>query len=151
MSELANQMDLGAFVAHLLQHMPHQVSDVQVNLLVNGGVHDHNLGPRNLEQATQTMLRTSFLGVVDCLKKSLVAGQHFLNPVFPNLDCTPTAVNVSKGLDGTLEDRTLRLRNACGPQLYAELIRRNTLELELVSRARAEVERRFRLAKNQAA
>ena len=33
-----------------------------------------------------------------------------------------------------------------GDRLYAELVSRNAIDLELVNRARAEVERRFRLA-----
>jgi len=42
-----------------------------------------------------------------------------------------------------LEKRKQRLREACGDRLYEELVRRNAMDLELVERARVEVDRRF--------
>ena len=150
-SELANQLDLGRFVAHLLEHMPNQVNDVQVGFLANGAMHTGDPGTQDLDRATRRMMQTSFLGVVDCFEKSLIAGQHFLNPVFPNLNCAQSPVNVSQGLQGTLAERKARLRDACGPRLYADLTRRNAAGLELVDRARGEVERRFNLALNHGA
>jgi hypothetical protein len=84
------------------------------------------------------MLKTSFLGVVDCFQESLVAGQHFVRPVFPNLALAQPPANTSGNADGAA---------AAGiePDVLSEFVRLNALDAELVSRARAEVRRRLSL------
>jgi hypothetical protein len=89
------------------------------------------------------MLKTSFLGVVDCFNESLIAGQHFLRAVFPNLALAQQPANVSSGLENAIEARIEKFQKACDADVYAELVRLNALDLELVNRARAEVRRRF--------
>lgn len=145
-SELASRLDLGDFVAQLMSRMPHWCCDVQVGFLAGGTDPPHTLGKSHIERASRTVLQTSFLGVVDRFDQSLIAGEFFLRPVFPGLHCTASRLNTTNGLDGTLAERKRQLRDACGDRLYAELESRNALDLELVNYARAEVERRFRLA-----
>ncbi len=136
-SDLANSLPLDQFVEHLLTNMPHWLSDVQVHLLGDG----------DLDRATEAAMGTAFLGVVDCFDQSVIAGRHLLDPVFPNLDCDEPPVNVSKGFEGSLAARRQSFKQACGPRLFAELLNRNRLDLELVERARREVGRRLNLAK----
>jgi hypothetical protein len=119
------------------------VNDVQVNLLANGMVNDQPKGREDLERATERMLETSFLGVVDCFNKSLIAGQHSLRTVFPNLDCGQEPVNVSGGMGRPLADRIETFRAACDPHTWSELVRMNQMDQELLRRARAEIDRRF--------
>lgn len=145
-SEIANRLDLRGFVEHLLSHMPNWACDVQVDFLAGDNVPRHTFGKTHLDRAIRTMMQTSFLGVVDCFEQSLAAGEFFLRSVFAALHRAKPAVNVSKGLDATCEERKFRLREACGERLYTELVSRNALDLELVDRARTEVERRFSLA-----
>jgi hypothetical protein len=95
------------------------------------------------------MMQTSFLGVVDCFDQSLVAGQHFLRPVFPELECAAEVTNATAGLDGTLERRRAGVRDDCAPKVYDELLRLNALDDKLVDLARTEVARRFRLVKTE--
>jgi hypothetical protein len=90
------------------------------------------------------MMATSFLGVVDCFDQSVAAGAHALRCAFPELDCDRPPVNVSDGLQGTVATRTENLRQACAPEVFEELLRLNSLDRQLVDRARAEVLRRFR-------
>jgi hypothetical protein len=142
MSELANRTALGDFIAGMIQDFPLFVKNVQVNLLACGGDSDEP-EPRDLDLAIQRMLATSFLGVVDCFDQSVAAGAHALRCAFPELDCARPAVNVSDGLDGTVASRTENLRQACSPEVYEELLRLNSLDRQLVDRARAEVLRRF--------
>jgi len=143
MSGLANRTALGDFIAGMIQDFPLFVKNVQVNLLACGGDSDEPQ-PRDLDLAVQRMLATSFLGVVDCFDQSVAAGAYALRCAFPELDCARPAVNVSDGLEGTVASRTEKLRQACAPEVYEELLRLNTLDRELVDRARAEVLRRFR-------
>lgn len=137
-SDLARDQPVGGFIAGLVKDHAYRVSNVQVNLLANGIVNDPP-AEGDLIRATQVMLRTSFLGVVDCFDESLIAGQHFLRPVFPGLALAQQPANVSGG------SRREEFRGACDPEVYAELVKMNALDAELVNRARAEVQRRFSL------
>lgn len=137
-SDFANRLPLGGFVASLIHEMPWYISDAQVNLLANGIANDIP-APGDFERAVAKMLRTSFLGVVDRFQESLAAGQHFLRPVFPTLDCTAEMENVSGGQTGSLQQ-------ACDPAVYAEVMRMNGCDLKLVELARIEIGRRFRIA-----
>jgi hypothetical protein len=143
MSDLANRATLGDFIAGMIQDFPLFVKNVQVNLLACGGDSDEP-EPRDLDVATERMMATSFLGVVDCFDQSVAAGARALRRAFPELDCNRPAVNVSDGLQGTVASRIEKLRQACTPEVYEELLRLNALDRQLVDRARAEVLRRFR-------
>ena len=134
-SDFANRLTLGGFIARLIEEMPWHINDAQVNLLANGIANDPPT-QGDFERAVGKMLRTSFLGVVDRFNESLIAGQHFLRPVFPTLDCSAEMENVSS-------KRAANLRDACDPGVYAELVRLNAYDSRLVDLARAEVERRF--------
>jgi hypothetical protein len=142
MSELANRAGLGDFVSGMIRDFPLFVKNVQVNLLACAGDSDEP-EPRDLHLATERMLATSFLGVVDCFGQSVAAGAYALRRVFPELDCDRPPANVSDGLHGTVASRCEKLRQACAPGDYEELLRLNALDRELVDRARAEVLRRF--------
>jgi hypothetical protein len=142
MSDLANRATLGDFIAGMIRDFPLFVKNVQVNLLACGGDSDEPEA-RDLDLATERMMATSFLGVVDGFGQSVAAGAHALRCAFPELDCDRPAVNVSDGLQGTVASRTENLRQACAPEVYEELLRLNALDRQLVDRARAEVLRRF--------
>jgi hypothetical protein len=141
-SELAREGPVGAFVAGLVEHHAYRVSNVQVNLLANGIVNDPPV-ETDLTRATEVMLKTSFLGVVDCFFESLVAGQYFIRPVFPSLALAQQPANVSGSLEDAMQARIEKFRQACDPDVFSELVRLNTLDSELVNRARTEVHRRF--------
>jgi hypothetical protein len=143
--QLANDHTLGDFVRRLVEEMPWTVNDVQVNLLANGLVHDQPRGVSDLDVAARRMLDTSFLGVVDRYNESLVAGQHGLSALFPGLNCVQAPVNDSAAPGLTFEQRQEQFRNSCDGGVYAELLRLNEMDLELLRRARDEVRRRFEL------
>ena len=96
-SDMANRAGEGEFVAHLIENYPWMVNDVQVNLLANGVVNDQPQGEQDLHRATDRMMETSFLGVVDRFGESIIAGQHALRIVFPDFNCAQAPVNVSAG------------------------------------------------------
>ena len=142
MSDLANNCSLGDFVAGTIRDHSLFIRNNQVNLLACGGDSDEP-GERDLEVAVRRMRATSFLGVVDCFNESVIAGAAALQRAFPELDCARPAVNVSRGMQGTLADRIGELRDACGPDVFNELLRITALDRHLVDLARAEVLRRF--------
>jgi len=136
-SDLARDQPIGGFIAGLVKDHAYRVANVQVNMLANGIVNDPP-AEADLARATEVMLKTSFLGVVDRFQESLIAGQYFVRPVFPNLALAQQPANVSVGAS-----RMETFRAACDADVYAELVRLNALDTELLSRARAEVNRRF--------
>ncbi len=142
-SDFANELPLGEFLAALIREMPWYVSNAQVNLLANGIAND-TPSPTDFDRALAKMLRTSFLGVVDCFHESLVGGQYFLQPAFPELACFGDAANATEGLRATLAARKERVQAACGLSVYEELVRLNAMDSKLVDLAREEVMRRFR-------
>jgi hypothetical protein len=91
------------------------------------------------------MRSTAFPGVVDCFRESLLAGKHFLRPVFPGFNLDQPAANVSGGMRGTLESRIAAMCSACQPTVWAEVLRLNALDTELVKQTRLEVRRRYAL------
>jgi hypothetical protein len=143
-SDLARDKSIGGFIAGLVEHHAYRVSNVQANMLANGIVNDPPV-EADLARALEVMLKTSFLGVVDCFQESLIAGQHFLRPVFPNLALAQQPANVSSGLEDAMTARIEKFRLACDPQVFADLVRLNALDSELVNRARMEVRRRLSL------
>ena len=142
-SESANTLTLGEFIATLINEMPWYINDAQVNLLANGIVNDCP-SSQDFDRAAAQMLRTSFLGVVDLFGESMVAGQYFVQPGFPELACWGVPTNTTAGVDSTLEERKALVREACDSETYSELLRLNAMDSKLVDLARAEVERRFR-------
>ena len=142
---LAHETTLGRFVAHLVERSPHLVNDIQVTMLATDGAYRRPSSERDLAHATETLLDMSFPGVADCFYESMVAGQYFWTPVFPDFENAAMPANVSSEAGSTLESRREEVRAACGKSLYDELEKLNVLDRELVSRARAEVGRRFRL------
>jgi hypothetical protein len=143
-SELAGATDLGGFVAGMVRDFPLRIRNVQVNLIAAAGDSDQPT-PDDLEIATARMLGASFPGVVDLFDQSIATGQYFLRQVFPELDFSLPPVNVSQGLGGTVESRTMRLREVCDSVVFDELLRLNDLDFQLVERTRAEVLRRAAL------
>jgi hypothetical protein len=136
-SDLACEQTVGGFVAGLVEQHAYRASNVQVNMLANGIVNDVPV-EADLDRAIAVMLQTSLLGVVDLFSESLVAGQYRLRPVFPRLALAQQAANVSSA-------RMEKFREACDADVFAELVRLNALDTELLNRARAEVRRRFSL------
>ena len=143
-SAYANELELGDFIARLIKEMPWYMNDVQVNLLANGVVNDCP-SKADLERATLRLMRISFPGVVDCFSESLVAGQYFLHPIFPELDCLAPALNVSTKAEKAIGERLVRVRDACSKKVFGELMDLNAMDLELLERARQEIRRRCSL------
>jgi hypothetical protein len=138
MSDLANRSSLGEFVAGLIGDYPLFVRNNQVNLLACAGDSDEP-DERDLEVALRRMRAISFPGVVDCFEQSVAAGTFALRRAFPELKCDRSAVNVSKGMQGTLAGRIEEVRQACRPEVYEELVHITALDRRLVEEARLEI------------
>src|SRR6185503_17900357 len=106
----------------LVKDHAYRASNVQVNMLANGIVNDPPV-EADLPRAITIMMKTAFLGVVDCFDESLIAGQYTVRPIFPNLALAQQPANVSAGVDSATT-----FKQACDPEVYAELVRLNALD-----------------------
>ena len=140
-STLANKCEPGDFVAGMIRDHSLFVRNNQVNLIGCAGDSD-DPNETDLALAIRRMRQSSFLGVVDCFDQSIAVGAQRLHPAFPELDCARPAVNVSKGMSGTVTSRTAELQEACDPEVFAQLLRMTALDLRLVEAAREEIQRR---------
>ena len=140
-SDLANTLAPGAFVAKLIEDHPLQVRNVQVNLLAAGGDSDEPT-EQDLDVAVERMLDASFPGVVDMFGQSVEAGEYFLRQVFPELDCAVSPANVSARLEGDSASERASLRDLCEPAVFDELLRLNSLDFRLLDRVRADITQR---------
>lgn len=141
MSDLAQHCNLGEFMASMIRDFPLYSKNVQVNNLACFGDSDEPQ-EKDLELAIRRMRETSFLGVVDLFDDSVAAGEYALRRVFPELDSAIPAANVSRGLEGSLAGRTAQVQEACGEDIYRDLVRLNQLDFRLVEAARVEIRRR---------
>lgn len=131
------------FAARLVDESPHLVSNVQVNLLVDGGAFVRPLGERDLDRAIAVIGDMAIPGLVEMFEESLAAAEYFLRPAFPGLRLEYLPQNVSAS-PGGLEGKPAReWSDVLGSDLYKRLLRMNALDLELVRRTRIEILRRL--------
>lgn len=148
LAQLALARDEGGFVSHLLRYMPHMLTDVQINHIVNGAAFARAAGPQDLRTGSAILEDMSVPGVVELFDESLTAAEFFLGPCFPGIDLAYLAQNVSAP-DGHRpsgrEDILDLCRNAWGDDTFDAVLALNTWDLRLYEAARHEVLRRLHM------
>jgi hypothetical protein len=139
----AHREDMAGFMKLLLQQYPHIVNDAQVNYLANGGHYIRPADAEDLRRAVDAFCKAAVPGVTEIFDNSLAAAKYFLMPAFGALDFSHSHKNVSPGRAATLEERLLKMKTACGPEIYEALWNSNLLDLELVEQATREIQRRL--------
>jgi len=145
LSRMANEQSPRSFVKWLADQLPNMVSEVQVQLLANGGVFRRPADRDDLARAVQVMKQMSMPGLVEMFDESLVVAEYFLRPAFPALNLEYVARNVSDPAAQELSTQADRVKNIWGVDLYQELVRLNQLDLELHKATAQEITRRFSL------
>jgi len=87
------------------------------------------------ELARGRLRSSTICGVVDRLEESLALAEVRLGPFFPGLNLATTPQNVTSGRKASLQDRINDAEKACGTELFADVVARNTLDLELYQTA----------------
>jgi hypothetical protein len=131
------------FAKRLIDEAPHLASEVQVTQLANAGAFTRPASEDDLERASAVLREMAFPGLVEMFDESLVVAEHFLRPAFPRLRMEYIAQNRSQaGARAPLEGRDSG-EALWGGDLYGRLLRMNEMDMELVRRARGEIERRL--------
>ena len=127
----------------LLNEAPHQVNDVQVTLLANGGTFTRPADEQDLERATAVLRDMAFPGLVELFDESLVVAEYFLRPAFPKLWLEYVPQNVSHPARKLPAESREYWEDFWGKDLCERLLRGNAMDLELVHRAKLEILRRL--------
>jgi hypothetical protein len=130
---------------HLLDAAPHQISDVQVHQLANGGAFTRPASEYDLDKATHILHQMAMPGLVSMFDESLVAAEYFLRPAFPTIRLEHVPQNVTNGLHVLPGERLDYLIELWGAELYEKLARLNQMDMELFRRVRAEITQRLDL------
>lgn len=145
-SEIAKQLQIGSFIRELMHGYPHIINNAQLRIIC-GGERKPKLG--DLETGLALLKKASVTGTVEAYDESLATGEYELRRIFPELDLSYVAKNVSVRA-ASLQERLAQFHTACGADLYAQLTSLNELDFELVCAARQELARRFnQLAKRE--
>ena len=138
----ARQSSLPEFITWMCGAQPYSTVNAQTALLGNRGRYFFPPSPAHLRKAIVRMRNLAVLGVVERFDDSLIAAEHFLGRLFPNLDLSYLAQNVNPSRPATLVQQLEMMRDECGPTLYAKIEQLNALDLELVAAGEAELDRR---------
>jgi hypothetical protein len=130
---------LHGFIKFLIREHPNHVLSAQVRNLASAP-----LPPmaKHLDEAIARLRICALCSTVEDFKKAMIAAEHSLKPMFPNL-CMHYGTEINRspkieGYDGTLSS----LEEVLGKTLFSTLVDMNELDIELCKSASVEVERR---------
>ena len=141
----AKKMSLCEYLDYLLQYHPHQVNNVQVNILANNGRYLRPPNKQDFSAAKVRLNNVSTIGTLCLFDEALVAAEYFLYPAFGKLDLSYKSQNVHKDKHEELQSRLEHIKQECGDKLYEQLLLMNQLDLKLLEHTKKEVCRRLKL------
>lgn len=145
LGQMAAHTGVAEFLSQLLEGHPHQVCNLQTNLLANGGRFVRPPDAMDLQRATGIIQKCALPGLVDRFDESLTVAEYFWKPAFPALRLHYQPQNVSRSTSMSLAERHRRLRAQCGTTLFRQLRQANELDQRLYTAARRELGRRIGL------
>lgn len=96
-----------------------------------------------MSKATNQLKEIELLGLVGRFDESMVLFEECLSRIFPQIDLSYIAQNVSREASLTQEARLERLRETIGDEIYDVLLENNQQDIQLLSFAEEEVESRI--------
>ena len=142
LQEVVNNGDLREFLQRLVTEYPHLINDAQVNYLAHGGRYFRPPDESDLHRAAQIMQEAALPGSTNLFSISLATAEYYLGPAFGNLDLSyvnPRPCSFAE----SWRERVDKLRDLCGSLIYEQLLRMNTLDLQLIDITEAEIYRRY--------
>lgn len=142
----AKQRTTRDFLKLLIDKYPHYVNNVQVSFLASTS---RQRAEPALQAAIRVAREATVLGVTELFDIGAVLAEQTLGSVFRRLSFGYVAKNVSSMAPRELATHLSQFQDACGSDVYEQLIKLNSLDLELVRVAGEEVSRRFELIPNR--
>ena len=130
------------FMKLLIDEHPHQVRNVQVGYLSR---RSRTSGESDLQTALRIARQATVLGVTEMFDVAAVSAEYLLAPIFHGLSFAYIARNVSSVGPRDLGIHLPQFRDACGDQVYEQLVSLNSLDIALLEDIITEVNSRFLL------
>jgi hypothetical protein len=144
LEEYARTATARDFVLEMMENHPQIANDSQVVYLALGGKYTPPCD-RDLEIAVARIRRISLIGVVERYAETMVCGEYFLSPSFPNIDLCAKPLNVTNGRSFDEQDILERAEAILGADVLRHLLIMNSLDIRLWRSASAELDRRIQL------
>lgn len=136
----AKKRQTGDFMRLLLDCYPHYVNNPQVEYLA---AWSRTARENSLQTAFRIAAQATVLGVAEMFDMAAVLAEEALSPFFKHINFGYVAQNVSSAEPRQLDGHLAEFRDACGDQIYEQLLEANRLDIELLELARRESCRRF--------
>lgn len=133
------------FMRLLMDKYPHHVNNAQVMYL---SARERNAAEPELKTAVRIALQSTALGLAEQFDVSAVTAEESLSPVFKGIRFAYIARNVSSSGPRELQVHLSHFQDACGDQIYEQLLKLNLLDIALLEEVKREVEQRFRMIRN---
>lgn len=139
----ARRLGIREFLQWMRDEQPFNVCNPQTTLCANGGRYVPRLTDGDRRRASDQIRRIALPGVVERFDDSLIVAEHRLREHFPDIDLSYVAKNVRPGRNPSLSERLGEFAQQCGSPLYAQLLRCNRIDLDLLADAEEELDRRL--------
>ena len=135
-TKVAKEADLAGYIAWCLANPGAEtVLNFQTTFLSCTGLETSPLNKPEPQVALQRLHELAFFGLVESFDESIRRLQESLLEAFGTLDLSHSVENRSRGRNASLAERLGTIEAALGPGLYAELLEKNELDLELYAQA----------------
>lgn len=136
----ARKRSTADFMRLLLERYPQYVHNAQVEYL---SARSRTAEGNSLQTAFGIARQATVLGVAEMFDVGAVLAQETLAPYFKRLQFGYVAQNVSSAEPRQLDVHLAEFRDACGIELYEQLLQCNRLDIELLEMAKRELCCRF--------
>jgi hypothetical protein len=144
----AKTMALAEWLKWLLETEPYNSMNPQTCFMALGGSYFFPPTNSHLATAIKRVSEVRFLGLVDRFDESLATAEFFLRPIFPKLDLSYIAQNVSESWKAGLIEKLEKMKSECGESFFDRLSKLNEIDERLWRYATAELERRLQYVPN---
>jgi hypothetical protein len=138
----AKKRNITDFMKLLIEEYPHHVNNPQVNYLTARSL---DRSGSSVDTAFRVARQSTVLGVTELFDLGAVLAENSLTPTFGNMSFAYVARNVSSMRPRDLQVHLPQFREACGDQIYEQLVNLNSLDLALLDLVNRDVYTRFHL------
>jgi hypothetical protein len=138
----AKKRNTADFMKLLIGEYPHHVSNAQVRYV---SAHGRQNNESELQAAMRIALQASILGITELFDVGAVLAEHLLAPIFPGISFAYVARNVSSIAPRDLQVHLPQFQDACGDQVYEQLLNSNSQDFALLDLVTKEMYARFHL------
>lgn len=131
-TEKAKTLPLKGFIEWQLESNYKTIKNFQV-IAISKNDNFANVETSDIDVATERFRNSELTGIVERMDESLVVAEHYLKPIFNNIDLSYIKQNISPDRIGSLNEKIESGKTSIGDSLMNRLIEVNKLDFELYS------------------